>query len=505
MNKHRDSRPGVGPVRHVFHPSADPDALPPHAELEEKAVLGCVLLAGSQKSQSEVDALLARLKPSLFYMLRHQDALAAFRDIRSKGHALDVITAHSISGLDMVWMSEAMDECPSIASFDYYLPHLEELSHRRWLLKKGAELRELAQSAEVSLEDTRARLVELTEATDKAAGGASPIETLTIDDLNEYVPDPATFLIGENVISRQSKTVICGWPGLGKSRLTTTLALAGARGSGDWMGYTVRRRWRTYVLQSENSQGRLKSEVEGFPADVIRDYVRWSKPCTLAFHKQDFRRRLSQIWHEWPFDMLVIDPWTDVVRDAEAGDVAEAFANIDASLPRGERQPAVVVVAHIRKQGRSDKWRPKAGSELMHEILGSQGTAGKARTVFALQPADPTDNQSDVVILDVGKCNDGRANPPSAWIRKNGAFGPVPGFDFDAWRNPPDEGDRKVITEQTLRNVLEETYLSRKDAVAAIVRQGFSEPAAYRALSADGKWASLIHTAKDGRLVIHKA
>jgi hypothetical protein len=110
-----------------------------------------------------------------------------------------------------------------------------------------------------------------------------------------------------------------------------------------------------------------------------------------------------------------------------------------------------------------------------------------------------------VVILDVGKCNDGRANPPSAWIRKNGAFGPVSNFDFDSWRNPPEDGDRKVITEQTLRNVLEETYLTRKEAVAAIVRQGFSEPAAYRALSADGKWAALIQVAKDGRLVIHKA
>lgn len=505
MSKHRDSRPGVGPVRHVFHPSSDPDALPPHAELEELAALGCVLIAGDNGSQGEVDAMLARLKPAHFYLSQHQDAFKALRKMRGDGHAVDMVTASTIGSLSVQWIESAMDATPSMANFDYYLPHLEELSHRRWLLKKGSELRELAQSPEVSLEDTRARLVELTEATDKAAGGASPIETLTIDDLNAYVPDPATFLIGENVISRQSKTVICGWPGLGKSRLTTTLALAGARGSGDWMGYTVRRRWRTYVLQSENSQGRLKSEVEGFPADVLRDYVRWSKPCTLAFHKQDFRRRLAQIWEEWPFDMLVIDPWTDVVRDAEAGDVAEAFDNIDASLPRGERQPAVVVVAHIRKQGRSDKWRPKAGSELMHEILGSQGTAGKARTVFALQPADPTDNQSDVVILDTGKCNDGRANPPSAWIRRNGAFAPVPGFDFDAWRNPPDDGDRKVITEQTLRNVLEETYLTRKEAVAAIVRQGFSEPAAYRALSADGKFASLIQTAKDGRLVIHKA
>ncbi len=460
---------------------------------------------GQSGSQREVDAMLGRMSGVLFYALELGDLFQALRRMRSNGHAVDPITAVSIGEARPSLVSDIMANAPGPAVFDHYLQHLQELAHRRWLIRKGMEFRDLAHSAQVSIEDTRARLSEILEATDKATHHSQPIETLTIDDLREYEPDPGTYLIGDNVISRQSLTVICGWPGLGKSRLTTTLALAGARGTGHWMGYTVRRRWRTYILQSENSTGRLKSEVENVDPAAIRDSVRWSKPCVLAFHRPEFRRRLMQIWEDWPFDCLVIDPWTDVVRDAEAGDVAEAFENIAASLPRGERAPAVVVVAHIRKQGRTDKWRPKAGSELMHEVLGSQGTVGKARTVFALQPNDPTDNQDDVVILDAGKCNDGRPNPASAWRRRNGEFLPVQGFDFDAWRNPPDDEVRKVITETTLRSVLEETYLTRKEAVAAIVRLGFSEPAAYRALSADGKFAELLQVDAKGRLVIHKA
>lgn len=491
------------PVRHVVPPNRSD--LPPHSEMEEAVALGAVIRAGEEGSQREVDALLERLSERLFYLETHQAALAILREMRGQGHAVDSLTAVTVGGLDASLVAHLAGASTSIVQFDNVLPHLQELAHRRWLLRKGHELRELASAPSVSLEDTRARLAELTEATERAAGGESPIETLTIDDLTQYQPDPGTFLIGDNVISRQSVTVFCGWPGLGKSRLTTTLALAGARGTGAWMGYAVRRRFRTYILQSENSQSRLKSEVEAVDPAAVRDWIRWSKPTALNFHKTEFRRCLARIWEEWPFDLLVIDPWTDVVRDAEAGDVAEAFENINASLPRGERAPAIVVVAHIRKQGRTDKWRPKLGSEIMHEVLGSQGTVGKARTVFALQPADPTDNASDQVVLDCGKCNDGRPNPATAWLRRNGEFLPVSGFDFDAWRNPPDDESRKVITEAILREVLEETFLSRKEAVAAIVSKGFSEPAAYRALSADGKFGQLIHVATNGKLVIHRA
>ena len=268
------------------------------------------------------------------------------------------------------------------------------------------------------------------------------------------------------------------------------------------MGYDVRRRFRTFILQSENSMGRIKSELEGIDPASIQDFVRFSKPCALSFHKPEFRRALAQIWAGWQFDCLVIDPWTDVVRDAEAGDVAEAFDHLRAALPVGERSPAVIIVAHIRKQGRTDKWRPKSGSELMHEVLGSQSTVGKARTVFALQPSDPSDSTDDTVILDAGKCNDGRPHPASAWIRRNGEFAPVADFDFDAWRNPPEDGTRKTITEQTIRDVLEGVFLTRKEAVCQIQKMGFSEPAAYRALSADGKFAPLITIARDGRLYV---
>jgi len=494
-------RPPIPPSpRHSPPPAGD---LPPHSEEEEAIAMGCVMAAGAELPQVEVDAMLARLSPGLFYLERFRLLLEDCRKVRASGHAVLAATLVAMgSSWTLAELAGLQNGVASILQFDYVLPRLQELSHRRWLVRKAGELRDLASAPTVTLEDTRGRLSEILDATDRASATTPAIEVLGVDDLNEYQPDPANYLIGENVISRQSKTVICGWPGLGKSRLTTTLAVAGASGFGHWMGYAVRRQFRTLILQSENSVGRLKSEVMDVPMGSIRDWVRWSKPCDLAFHRAEFRRRLMQIWEAWPFDVLVVDPWTDVVRDAEAGDVAEAFQHIDASLPRGERAPAVVIVAHIRKQGRTDKWRPKAGSELMHEVLGSQSTVGKARTVFALQPGDPTDNQSDVVIFDAGKCNDGRPNPASAWRRRNGAFEAIPDFDFDAWRNPPDDESRKVITEDTIRKVLAGVFLSRGEAVQAIERMGFSQAAAYRALSADGKFAHLVKVVGGGKLTL---
>lgn len=475
----------------------DPD-LPPHNLESEQAVLGTVLQQSALDRPAEASAMMAKLRPGLFYGGASRAWHAAMAKVLAAGHALTPGTLETIGGL------QGVDQFGRLAGLSLWesaweseVSVLRELAHRRWLIRKGGELRELAMGPQVSVEDTKARLSELLEATE-AASPDHVIETVGVDDLVAFEPDPSTYLVGDNVLSKGTFGVCCGWPGLGKSRLTTTLAIAGARGSGSWMGYPIRRRFRTYILQSENSVGRLKSEIMDTPQSLIREWIRWSKPTALAFHRPDFRRRLAQIWEAWPFDLLVIDPWTDVVRDAEAGDVAEAFDNIRLSLPRGERMPSVLVVAHIRKQGRTDKWRPKAGSELMHEVLGSQGTVGKARTVFALQPGDPTNMEDDTVIFDCGKCNDGRPNPPSAWRRCNGEFVALPDFDLEAWRNPPDDDGRKILTEDDVRAVVRpDLFLTRQEAVAGIMQRGFSQAAAYRALT---KFNSLIRTTGNGKL-----
>src|ERR1017187_8414246 len=52
--------------------SANANQLPPHSDENERGALSCVLQAGDDKAQQEVDALLEQLRPNLFYDLRHK-------------------------------------------------------------------------------------------------------------------------------------------------------------------------------------------------------------------------------------------------------------------------------------------------------------------------------------------------------------------------------------------------------------------------------------------------
>jgi CheY-like chemotaxis protein len=135
---------------------------------------------------------------------------------------------------------------------------------------------------------------------------------------------------------------------VGKSRLANTLAFAGARGAGEWMGYLVKRRFRTLVLQSENGPRRIQSEVAGLPREWD-EHVRLSLPTWMRFGEPAFRQELRRLWESWPFDVLIVDNMNDVAKADGREDFLEALDNIRASLPVYPDAPAVVVVAHLRK------------------------------------------------------------------------------------------------------------------------------------------------------------
>jgi hypothetical protein len=509
----RTPRRGAPAPRPIYVNASPDGALPPNSPDAERGALACVMLSADGHGLAEMASLLDQLKAGWFYDSRHRLILEAMQSLAADGH---VVTAATI----LLWLRDKGREddlrdgqgdaiaylgnvvapaASSVLEFAKFRDDLLDKARRRSLLQMAEKAKALAADVTLDPAQVRAAFAENLDAVAKHGSRERKlIEWVTIEEAQAYQPDPKLFLVGEDMISKGDVTVICGWPGLGKSRLATTLALAGATGRA-WMGYRTRRKFRTLILQSENSLRRIKTEFEG-QDPKLSEWVRISKPTSLSFHDPAFRRELMELWRAWPFDLIIIDPWTDVTKDAEAGDVGEAFDNIRASLPHGEDMPAIVIVAHVRKQGRTDKWKPKSGAELMHEVIGSQSTVGKARTVFALQPESAAAN-SDIVIFDCGKSNNDRPNPPTAWQRCNGEFRPVADFDFEAWRNPPDDaGGRKVITEATLAGVFAGGPLSRNEAVAALKEAGFAQPTAYKALSADGKFAGRLVVDTKGRL-----
>lgn len=476
-------------------PGNEATDLPPHSLEAERGALGCVLLT---QSTAEADSLLLQLRSRLFFDLRHRTLHDELVQLRFENHAVDlVVIGNWLKGRNKIeacggvhYISEHGEQTPSVANFSYYLAILEDKHLRRQTMARAARMAELAAAEGLTMEQLKTEFSELLESVERSATAGAPlIQLWTIAEAKAYRPDPSTFLIGADMVTRGDLTVIAGPPGVGKSRLANTLAFTGARGTGTWMGYEIKRRFRTLILQSENNPRRIQSEVAGLPAE-LNDFVRISLPCFMDFGNPAFRAELRRIFDRWPFDVLVIDNMTDVAKADSREDFIEALDSIRASLPVHPHTPAIILLAHLRKARGGEQWRPKRGRELLDELSGSFALGAKARTAFVLQPAS-SDHDDDRVIFDCGKSNNDVPLPMSCWFRRNGEFQPCPDFDFDQWLSGDDAG-RKVISEAMMADLFRKhgPAIEKPDMVKLLTQaEGFSQATAYRALRLDGKFA----------------
>lgn len=181
------------------------------------------------------------------------------------------------------------------------------------------------------------------------------LDIISRDEAVKFVASPADYLVGDGLIMRDMVVTLVGDSGVGKSRLLTTLAAAGARGNGLWQPFPVRSKWRSLILQTENSGNRLKEEFLSVP-EKLGDSIRVSRSLShgLAFQDHNFCRELRAYYDRWPFQMLGIDPWNDVATDTGQKDYKEALLNIKGVFRDVKPKPCIVIVAHMRKAGRDD-------------------------------------------------------------------------------------------------------------------------------------------------------
>jgi hypothetical protein len=445
------------------------DQLPPHAEEAERAALGCVLLSWSFDMTAlpddptkhiwdgrEGDALLAQLRPALFYDPKHRILHDELVKMRLEGHALEMPAVFlwlrdrklldQVGGIDYV--SSLPEATPSIVNFSTYVKMLRDTAYRRWAIRRAHAT--ISAATDGSADQVRTVAEETWELEKKMINHSKPmIEIIDLNYIADFKPDPKSYLIGENLICRGDLTVIAGKGGLGKSMLGNTMAFAGARGRGKWLDYDVRCQWRTFILQSENSVLRMQNEFRSVPPGCS-EFVRFSKPCALEFSNPNFRGELKRLYENWPFGMIQIDNWLDVSSCEGQEDYLEALNNVRSCFPMDETGPAVVIMAHVRKTRGGDSWRPKLGRALADEISGSMALVSKARVAFVLQPGSCDES----VVFDCAKVNNGTPMAASAWYRRPVEFEPYPDFDWNAWMNP-EEGKKKHDPEALFQRVLE--------------------------------------------------
>ncbi len=302
-------------------------------------------------------------------------------------------------------------------------------------------------------------------------------------------------LVGNFHLVRGSISVIGGAPGVGKSRASVALAVAGATGQ-PWFGLPVHRAFKTLIVQNENGRYRLKQEFAELDCAALDEFLRICPPPAkgFAFHEPAFAEALRQAIASFEPDVVVFDPWNAAAHDDKAGDYRAAFDAIRSVIPASDTAPAIVIVAHTRKPKSDEK---SSGRGLMHTLAGSYILSSVPRSVFVLQPGSD-DTEDDRVVFTCCKNNDGELGGRSCWQRRNGLFVPAE-IDWNEFDGKT-ESKRRAITEDDLRAVFDGGKRTLKLSHAAKQLEeltGACRAAAYNALKTAGRFGHLLRESGD--------
>lgn len=444
------------------------------------------------------------IRSEAFYDLRHRTLWEQLQWMAVSKSAIDMITVQarlknqklldSVGGLE--YLAGLPDKVPSAANLKYYLDILlDKLALRKAVqvcTETVARVYDYQGAAQDLLQGIHADLETLSRL--KGDKRVPFLDIISPKEARDYACDPADFMLGENLINRGFFVTIVGDPGCGKSRLLTTLAVAGARGNATWQGYEVRSKWKTLILQNENEGNRLKCEFDAVPAK-LDDQIRISRKLNfgLAFLDPGFRDELRAYYDRWPFEMLGIDPWNDVSFDTGQKEFKEALTAIRSVFYGVKKMPAIVIVAHMRKKSRDDTGHA-SGRELLHWISGSLALGSTSRTVFAVQPV--THEMDDTrIVFEVAKAND--ADPQ--WLRKfgtrlachraNGAFQAIPDFDWDGlWDNAHHNATKRKVTADMVLEAFGDMETMTKSALAKAIKQNGHEVGESTVMKAIGSY-----------------
>lgn len=407
------------------------ETLPPHSAEAEAGLLGCVLL---NPHDCMVKCLEKRVSAAWFYVTAHRDLwphLVALHEGRKAPDLVSLVQRlrdtgelESLGGLP--WLSSLENATPSAANLDYYVEIVREKSELRWQLQRAAEIRDKI-TAGGTPEELRELLRESSERIDsglaRAAEGNRPVlEVVGPDEVEKFKFNGEHLLIGDTDFRSgyEGLTVIGGPPGSGKSLLTATLALAGARGTGQWMGRKIHRKFRVLIMGAENGRMRWQRDFREMAAQNPKaDLQKWVRVVLppeggLCFHRHEFRRAVKAAVKDFKPDMVILDPWTSVAVDDTSKDVVDKLAEIRSCFGPGDECPSLVIVAHTKKPRQEDKGN--RGRALMYSIAGSQALVSTARCVYVLLPY--TDDINDHRVLwCCSKLSDGTAEEDRVFLR----------------------------------------------------------------------------------------
>lgn len=294
-----------------------------------------------------------------------------------------------------------------------------------------------------------------------------PFKVWTLGDLRKLKEPEGWNLVGDYHVTRGSITILAGSPGIGKSFATLELAIKGAIGTGNWLGYTINQRFKTLIIQAENSLLRMIMDAKRVQMpDDLNEHVKllefsWGD---ISLGNSKLVDALRKLMAEFEPDLVIFDPWNQFADDDKAKETKAAMDNIKHILDAAKNPPACLIVAHHRKKREGDAHK---GRQMADLISGSYVMQSNPRCVLCYVAFDPSDeNDNRVVVLCPKKNNGKHKGPATAWTLCEHGFEAIPDFDYKAWQDGGSEGrePKSKIRLEHLQAIFANGALTRAEA-----------------------------------------
>ena len=298
-----------------------------------------------------------------------------------------------------------------LAPLKYSLKVIAELYQERQALSIAEQI----QSKELKIADAYQALGELLRCGNGASGADAKFTMLTVSQILAYQDNPDDILLSNGYLERGSPCVLCGPPGIGKSRLALQLAVKSILGQGflGWETNAHDLKWA--FLQNENGLRRLKADLRAMCQSLTSPEMAalekgllihaivndWDGYLDLA--DVDARKRVVEAVQDWKPDIVVGDPLTafgsgDLNADQDMLRTARDFGRI---IREGDPRRVPFLLHHART-GKEAK-AGVAGADRSSYARNSKALYGWTRSQFNVAPVDKDNN--DRLLFASGKCN----------------------------------------------------------------------------------------------------
>lgn len=482
---------------------APADRLPPHDEQAEAGALACVLLA-----EGDAASLLDQLDAADFYDQRHRAIYATLARLRADGQPLSVVALvqslrdrgqlADAGGLDYV--QTLPDASPSPANFPTYLATVKDRATRRCALRDATEVSRLAYDLTLpaaAVADAARRLLDLQAST------ASTADKLTLrspDDLLAMSFDDSDRILGDRLLAKGQSLVIAGAGSIGKSRLLLQLAVAVITGR-QFIGFETRgESLRWLILQAENSNRRLQTDLAALRQWAGADWPRVNQQLAihtlesdadgfLSLDNEHAQRRIAAAIRDTGPDVVAWDSLYNFgIGDLNKDEDMAATLLALSRLSRAGNPNRAVVTLHHALTGKAGAAR---ATGFDRASFGRNSKVLHSWTRGQLNVAPGAADSNDVLVLTCGKCSNGREFAPFA-ARLNPStmlYEVAPDFDLEAWQGEVTgraDNSESISPERVAQ--LCRGSMSKPELAKAIMRDcGCARGTAYRRMEATEK------------------